>query len=74
MPLEATPMMIKVQHQHHQWQVVQPGAVAPVAFESGATAFDFADSLAREHHAETGSSRGVRVQVGEAFVDAVHYG
>jgi hypothetical protein len=67
-------MMIKVQHQHRQWQVVPPGASAPVAFESGAIAFDFADSLAREHHAETGASSGVRVEVGEAFVDAVHYG
>lgn len=67
-------MMIKVQHQHRQWQVVQPGENAPVAFENGATAFDFADSLAREHHAETGDSSGVRVEVGDAYVDAVHYG
>ncbi len=67
-------MMIKVQHQHHQWQVVQPGEATPMAFESGATAFDFADSLAREHHAETGSSCGVRVEVGGAYVDAVRYG
>ena len=67
-------MMIKVQHQHRQWQVVQPGEAAPVAFDNGATAFDFADSLAREHHAETGGRSGVRVEVGEAFVDAVHYG
>lgn len=67
-------MMIKVQHQHRQWQVVQPGEGTPVAFENGATAFDFADSLAREHYAETGGSSGVRVEVGGAYVDAVHYG
>ncbi|WP_367346523.1 hypothetical protein [Stenotrophomonas bentonitica] len=65
-------MMIKVQHQDHQWQVVQPDA-APVPFESGASAFDFANDLARAHHAETGDSSGVRVEVGEAFVDAIHY-
>lgn len=66
-------MMIKVQHQDRQWQVVQPGDETPVAFASGATAFDFADSLARAYHAETGDSSVLRVEVGEAFVDAIHY-
>jgi len=67
-------MMIKVQHQHPQWRVVQPDGTSPASFDSGASAFDFADSLAREHFAETGDSSGVRVEVGDAFVDAVQYG
>lgn len=67
-------MMIKVQHQDSQWNVIPPGDNAPVAFDNGASAFDFADALAREHHAETGDSSAVRVEVENAFVDAIHYG
>ena len=44
------------------------------AFAEGAVAFDFADNLAREQHAETGRSIGVRVEVEDAFVDVVRYG
>jgi hypothetical protein len=67
-------MMITVQHHEQQWQVVPPGEHDAVAFTSGASAFDFADALAREHHAETGSSSGVRVEVENVSVEAVHYG
>jgi len=67
-------MLITVQHHNRRWQVLPPGAEDAIAFADGAVAFDFADTLAREHHAETGSSSRVRVMVENAFVDAVQYG
>jgi hypothetical protein len=67
-------MVIKLQHIERRWHVVHPAKSAPIAFRSGATAFDFADALAREHYAETGDSSAVRVQVLETYVDAVRYG
>ncbi|WP_282298238.1 hypothetical protein [Stenotrophomonas sp. PS02289] len=67
-------MLITVQHHDHRWQVLPPGSDDAVTFADGAVAFDFADSLAREHHAETGSSSRVRVAMENVFVDAVQYG
>jgi len=67
-------MLIKVQHRERGWQVVHPAKPTAIAFHEGAVAFDFADALAREHHAETGHSSAVRVEVLEAAVEAVRYG
>jgi len=67
-------MLIKVQCQDQNWQVIHPTRPDPIAFASGATAFDFADALAREHHAETGVASAVRVEALENFLDAVRYG
>ena len=67
-------MVIKLQHIERRWHVVHPAKSAPIAFRSGAIAFDFADALARAHYAETGHSSAVRVQVLETYVDAVRYG
>lgn len=67
-------MLFKVQCQDHYWQVIHPTRPDPIAFASGATAFDFADTLAREHHAQTGLASAVRVEALESFLDAVRYG
>lgn len=67
-------MLIKVQCLDRRWRVVHPTHPDPIAFADGAVAFDFADSLAREHHAETGRVSAVRVEAHDAFVDAVRYG
>ena len=67
-------MMIKVRCQDRCWHVIHPGRIDPMAFASGAVAFDFADALAREHHAATGLASAVRVEAQNAFVDAVRYG
>lgn len=67
-------MMIKVQCQDRRWRVVQPGHADAADFECGATAFDLADALARAHHEQTGGAAAVRVEVQDAFVDAVRYG
>ncbi len=67
-------MLFKVQHRQPHWQVVHPTRPDPIAFGNGATAFDFAASLAREHHASTGDSSAVRVEVLDAGVEALRYG
>lgn len=67
-------MNITVQHADRRWRVLDPSRNEAAAFAEGAVAFDFADNLAREQHAETGHSIGVRVEVEEAFVDVVRYG
>lgn len=67
-------MMITVRCQDSHWHVIHPGRADPVAFADGAVAFDFADALAREHHADTGLASAVRVEALDAFVDAVQYG
>lgn len=67
-------MNITVQHADRRWRVLDPSRNETAAFAEGAVAFDFADNLAREQHAETGRSIGVRVEVQDAFVDVVRYG
>ena len=67
-------MWMKVQGQDHHGQVIHPTGPDPTAFAGGATAFDFADALAREHHAETGVVSAGRVEALENFLDAVRYG
>lgn len=67
-------MLITVQCQDHRWHVTHPTRHGPVAFDDGAVAFDFADSLARARHAETGKTCAVRVVAMDAYVDAVRYG
>jgi hypothetical protein len=74
MPREVIAMMFKVQCQDRRWRVVPPDLTPPTDFACGAVAFDFANALAREHHAQTGTSSAVRVEVQDAFVDAVRYG
>jgi hypothetical protein len=67
-------MNITVKHADHRWCVLDPSRNEAAAFAEGAVAFDFADNLAREQHAETGRSVGVRVEVEDAYVDVVRYG
>jgi len=67
-------MLILVQNHERQWRVVHPLRTESVFFRDGCMAFDFADALAREHHAETGQVCGVRVEANDHFVDAVQYG
>jgi len=67
-------MLILVQSHERQWRVVHPLRAESVFFRDGSMAFDFAEALAREHHAETGEACGVRVEAGESFVDAVWHG
>lgn len=66
-------MMITVKCEDRRWRVIHPTHPEPIGFANGATAFDFADALAREHHAETGLASAVRVEALDAFVDAVRY-
>jgi hypothetical protein len=67
-------MKITLQHADRRWRVLDPSRNEAAAFIDGAVAFDFADNLAREQHAETGRGIAVRVEVQDAFVDVVRYG
>ncbi|WP_421570619.1 hypothetical protein [Stenotrophomonas sp. PD6] len=67
-------MKITLQLADRRWRVLDPGRNEAAAFVDGAVAFDFADNLAREQHAETGRGIAVRVEVHDAFVDVVRYG
>ncbi|QIO88877.1 hypothetical protein [Stenotrophomonas nematodicola] len=67
-------MLITVQCQERQWRVVHPSRPDAIDFPNGAVAFDFADAMAREHHASTGGASAVRVEVQDAAVEAVRYG
>ena len=49
-------MLITVQCQERQWRVVHPSRPDAIDFPNGAVAFDFADAMAREHHASTGGA------------------
>lgn len=67
-------MLIRVHNDEHYWNVQYPQRTESVRFRNGATAFDFAEALAREHYERTGESISVRVEVGDAGVEALHYG
>jgi hypothetical protein len=67
-------MKITLQHADRRWRVLDPSRNETAAFIDGAVAFDFADNLAREQHAETGRGISLRVEVQDAFVDVVRYG
>lgn len=67
-------MLIRIQSDERYWSVQYPQRMESVRFHNGATAFDFADALAREHHERTGEPIAVRVEVGDAHVDTSRYG
>jgi len=54
--------------------VVHPDKPDGLRFRNSAIAFDFADALARLHHADTGQRSAVRVEASGACVEAVSYG
>lgn len=67
-------MLIQVQREPRCWNVQTPQHAAGVRFRNGATAFDFAQALAREHHLRTGETVDVWVVVGDAHVAAGVHG
>ncbi len=67
-------MLIRVQNEQRHWRVVHPRKADSVAFREGSAAFDFADALARELHAETGQPCAVSVEVSNTCVETVRYG
>lgn len=67
-------MLIRLQLEHRLWRVLHPDKLESFRFNDSAKAFDFADALARLHHAETGRRSSVRVEASGAYVEAVRYG
>lgn len=67
-------MLIRLQLDQCLWRVLHPEKAMPLRFRDSAKAYDFADALARLHHADTGQRSAVRVEAGGACVEAVSYG
>lgn len=67
-------MLIRLQLEQQQWRVLHPDRLESVCFQDSAKAFDFADALARLHHAETGQCSSVQVEAIGSHVEAVRYG
>jgi hypothetical protein len=67
-------MLIRLQLDERLWRVVHPDKPEGLRFRNSAIAFDFADALARLHHADTGQRSAVRVEASGAGIEAVSYG